>query len=114
MGNNQRRNQYINQIDQHNRNNMDNRMDSRMNQMDSRRNQMETHMNRMDTQLNHIHGRNDQRMQYNRNNQMNNQVNNQTHQRQFGDFFPGTFGFNRDQMQFQNNRFQQDQFRNYY
>merc|ERR1711974_550175 len=96
--NNQRRNQYINQIDQHNRNNMDNR-----------RNQMETHMNRMDTQLNHMHGRNDQRMQYNRNNQINNQM----HQRQFGDFFPGTFGFNRDQMQFQNNRFQQDQSRTF-
>merc|ERR1711974_418522 len=97
-----RRNQYINQIDQHNRNNMDN-------QMDSRRNQMKTHMNRMDTQLNQMHGRNDQRMQYKRNNQMNNQM----HQRQFGDFFPGTFGFNRDQMQFQNNRFQQDQSRTF-
>merc|ERR1711936_845962 len=104
--NNQRRNQYINQIDQHNRNNMDNRID----QMDSRRNQMDTHMNRMDTQMNQMHGRNDQRMQYNRNNQ----VNNQMHQRQSGDFFPGTFGFSRDQMQFQNNRFQQDQFRDYY
>merc|ERR1711974_427117 len=109
------RNEKLNQINNHRMQyNMDNRMDGRMNQKDSRRNQMETHMNRMDTQLNHMHGRNDQRMQYNRNNQMNNQVNNQMHQRQFGDFFPGTFGFNRDQMQFQNNRFRQDQFRNYY
>merc|ERR1719309_1854752 len=79
-------------------------------QMDSHMNQMDTHMNRMDTQMNQMHGRNDQRMQYNRNNQMTNQM----HQRQFDDFFPGTFSFNRDSMQFQNNRFQQDQFRNYY
>merc|ERR1712029_338759 len=115
--NNQRINQHSNQMDQYNRHNMENQTDSRMNPMDTRRNhmdthmnRMDTHMNRMDTQMNQMHGRNDQRMQYNRNNQMTNQM----HQRQFDDFFPGTFSFNRDSMQFQNNRFQQDQFRNYY
>merc|ERR1712110_853427 len=100
---NQHMNQFNNQMDQRNRYNMDNRMDSH-------RNQMDTHMNRMDTHMNQMQGRNNQRMQYNRNNQMTNQM----HQRQFDDFFPGTFGLNRDSMQFQNNQFQQDQFRNYY
>merc|ERR1712110_449842 len=100
---NQYMNQFNNQMDQRNRYNMDNRMDSH-------RNQMDTHMNRMDTHMNQMQGRNNQRMQYNRNNQMTNQM----HQRQFDDFFPGTFGLNRDSMQFQNNQFQQDQFRNYY
>merc|ERR1712029_188367 len=52
--NNQRINQHSNQMDQYNRHNMENQMDSRMNPMDTRRNHMDTHMNRMDTHMNRM------------------------------------------------------------
>merc|ERR1712168_1261966 len=123
--NNQMMNRFDNQkMNQFNRYSMDNQMDTRMNQMDTRMNQMGTRMNqmdshrnhmdtrrnhmdthRMDTQMNQMRSRNNQRMQYN-------QMTNQMHQRQFGD--ANTFGFDRATMKLQNNRFQQDQLRNYF
>merc|ERR1711936_726129 len=86
---------HMNQINNHRMQyNMDNRMDGRMNQKERMMQQRNQHMNQfnnqrinhhsnqmdqynrhnMENQMDQMHGRNDQRMQYNRNNQMTNQM----------------------------------------